>query len=167
CFLPGGDPLLSSLHQLANRSRPPQWKARLLVEELENGLPEAGAVWVLQVAGYDYRACWKALQQSGQLVSDKEPGSSLVWMAEAYLNGDSSDLLRLAEELLSGLEGKPHSVYRDELTINVLAYVPGFIPQLIIEGVPVNLNLELRYNRNLELIRVRLGVPLLISNLKR
>ncbi len=166
CFLAEGDPFISSLQQLVNQSRPPQWQARLLFEDSGNSLPGAEAVWALQVTGNDYRACWKALQQAGQFDSRKQPGSPVVWMTEAFLNGDPSDLPRLAEELLAGLEGKLHSVYRDELTINLLAYVPGFTPQLIIEEIPVNLNLELRYNRNLELIRIRLGVPLLISNLK-
>ncbi len=164
CFLPEKKLDAGRLDQWINQSRPPKWQVRLLVIDSGNGLPEEEAIRVLQVAGGDHRACWRAFQQ--QFVSGKIPENPVVWMAEALLDGDCSDMPLLAEELLAGLAGKPHSIYRDECTINILAYAPGFKSQLIMEGAPVNLNLELRYNRNLGLIRIRAGVPLLISGLK-
>ncbi len=166
CFLPERGPLLSSLRQLANQSRPPQWRARLLVKDKENSLSEAGESLVLQVVGYDYRACRNILLQAEQLVATKPNGSTMAWMTEALLEGDCSDMSQLMEKMLKDLSGTLRSVYRDEFTINILAYTPVFKSNLIVEGVPINLNLELRYNPNLGLIRIRTGLPLLVSNIE-
>lgn len=164
CFLPENRWGGGEVDRWAARGSPPRWQSRLLVIDGGNALPKEGAVRVLQVAGDDHRACWKALQQ--QLYPGELLETPLVWMVEAQLSGDEADLARLAEELLSGFTGQLHSVYRDEGLINMVAYVPEFKPQLIMDGSPVNLNLELRFNPSQGTIRIRAGMPLLVSGLK-
>lgn len=159
CFLPKTKLEKVNFNQWMNQGS----QSRISLLSGGNVLPGEGAAYVLHVSGSDHRACWKALQQ--QLLLG-EPPEALAWMAETSLKGSCSDMLRLAEELLMGLEGDLYSIYRDENTINMVAYAPGFNTRLVMGRRPVNLNLELHYNRDLGAIRIRAGVPLLVSGLK-
>ena len=133
CFLPENGSDAGGLGQRNSQGRPPRWQPRLLAMDSGSSMLQGGAVKILQVTGNDHRACWKGLQ--GQLFTRESFQNPLVWMVEAQLKGDEADLRPLAEELLSGLSAKLHSVYRDEATINMVAYVPGFKTQLMMEGL--------------------------------
>ncbi len=162
CFSVGNKPDAGCLCRWSEQGRSRGTQPRFLKMASGKPLPGEQEIWILNLNGNDHRACWKTLQQ----FPPKLTGKHVAWMAEASVDGEIADMPRLAEKLLTELMGKPCSVYRDEFTINMIAYAPQFKPELIMEGVPVNLNLELRYNRNLGKIRIRVGVPLLISDLE-
>lgn len=87
------------------------------------------------------------------------------WAAEALFAGGPADAPRLAGLLAEALGAEVHSLYREDGHVNLIGYAPGLPPGFYMEGVPVNLNLDLRYDRYRKCLRLRVGVPVLMSPL--
>ncbi len=90
-------------------------------------------------------------------------GSALSWQAEALVQSDNGDLPRLGQELVDNLGGTLYSVASYSGSVHILAHVPWAPDQLMLEEGPVNLNLELYADPLSGRVRLRAGIPVLLS----
>ena len=152
---------------------------RELIKETVAGLPETGCPgepgcsWsvqggyengevLLRVCGTDRAACsrlWDRLDQAVDLC--REPGAR-AWGVEAYLE-ESCDLAVLGENLVSALGGQLRQLNTGSGAVQLLAYLPWAGEGFLLDDCPVNLNLELYEDTYLKKIKIRLGIPVLLS----
>ena len=88
-----------------------------------------------------------------------------VWNSEALLPGGaaSEDLFRRAFDLAGSLGGEVQNAAAYNGSVHLLAYLPQIGTKIVVEDDPVNLNLELFTDPVAGGIRVRAGIPLLLS----
>lgn len=117
---------------------------------------------LLRVCGTDRAACsrlWDHLDQAVDLC--REPGAR-AWVVEAYLE-ESCDLAVLGEKLVSALGGQLRQLNTGFGAVQLLAYLPWAGEGFLLDRSPVNLNLELYEDTYLKKIKIRLGIPVLLS----
>jgi hypothetical protein len=122
---------------------------------------EKGDYLVFRVEGEDIPSCRRRIAYLHGILK-REPAAR-AWSAEALIPGSEEDLASLAKKMarLWGAEIRGWDAAGGDL--NITAFVPAFPAAIQLEGAEVNLNLELHYDRYAEGIRVRAGIPLLIS----
>ena len=120
----------------------------LVVEEANSGGPRSGSIKELIAF----------LDQSGFPTIE-------VWNSEALLPGGASreDLFRLALDLAGSLGGEVQNAAEYNGSVHMLAYLPQLGSKIVLEDGPVNLNLELVADPVAGGIRVRAGIPFLLS----
>ena len=124
----------------------------------------AASGWsLLQVSGGDGLACHRFFNQAERLLGKIAAPQARAWRVEAFFDRRPEELSRLARLLLEQLGAEQQYVYQGREGINILAYLPLVGGYLLIDGVPVNLNLELRYDSYRKMVRLRAGVPVLIT----
>lgn len=145
-----------------------EWK-RVLVSR---GRPAAanmslsnGGWSMVEVSRGDALACCSFFNQAERLLGRMAIEQARAWRVEALFDRQQEELPGLARLLLEQLGAEQQYLYRSTQGINILAYLPLVDRYLIINGMPVNLNLELRYDSYRKLVRLRAGVPLLITGL--
>jgi len=109
------------------------------------------------------------------LISEKVSSEALkngispieVWNVEALIpfsrRTAEEDLITLAAQLLQSLGGKQYSLDYYSGTVQLLAYLPWVDEKIVLEESPVNLILELFADSSAGGIRVRVGIPVLLS----
>jgi hypothetical protein len=117
---------------------------------------------VLQVKGVNYDHCRDLLDQLRLAVGEELPGSTLSWQVEAMLFS-TDDRADLGRQFVVNLDGTLHSVTEYNGSVNILAYVPWVPERLMLEEGPVNLNVELYSDPVSGRVRLRAGIPVLLS----
>lgn len=133
---------------------------------------EDNSVWskdtgfLVMVEGSQRVECLFALEELQSQV-ELAGGKLAAWQIEAFSAGGPADLALIGEEILDRLNGKLSSIYQGRNSLNVTARVPQWNEGLVLAGQQVNINLELFYDHCREQVRVRLGVPLIVSGFEK
>lgn len=123
---------------------------------------EAGYT-VFQVKGSDFGQCSDLMDQLTAASKEDNPGAGLAWLVEAFLPGEAGDIPRLGGELVDILGGTLRSSDAYNGSYHMLADIPWDSGRLLLGEGPVNLNLELSADPLNNGIRLRAGVPVLLS----
>ena len=118
---------------------------------------------VIRIEGSDQKTCRRFWAQVKAAAGGAAPRSISAWSVEAYTGGGPDDLTRLGLGLVEELGGRLHSIAEYNGAVHLLAFAPWAPEGLTLEEGPVNLNLELYYDSCLERIRIRAGIPVLLS----
>ncbi|HOL17403.1 MAG TPA: hypothetical protein PLY40_03865 [Bacillota bacterium] len=127
---------------------------------LSSGLEENYVV--LQVSGADCLASKILADDLSDLLA-QEDLLSQAYHLECYLQGRADDLEDLSLALVNLLEGELFSIQRYHESVHLLAYVRWYKESFLLEGKPVNLNLELKYDPASGSIRLQAGIPVLLT----
>lgn len=117
---------------------------------------------LLHVRGSDRQACsalWRRLESA---VGRGKAHSTRVWSVEAFLS-EAGDLKDLGEALVRALGGGLQGIYVNSRMVQLLAYLPWAGEGIILDEGPVNLHVELYNFASTDLVRIRLGIPVLHS----
>ncbi len=152
----------ADLDQLKGRlENVPVSHGNILAEwRLSRGLEESYAV--LQVSGADYLNIAILADTLSGLV-EQEDILSQTYYLECYLQGRAADLEGLGLTLLELLEGELYSIQRYHESVHLLAHVRWYTESFLLEGKPINLNLELTHDPVSDSVRMQAGIPLLLT----
>ncbi len=115
---------------------------------------------LLLVRGMDRQACsemWRRLETAGCRTDNAR-----AWSIEAYHSGNP-DPAALGAGLVRALGGRVQSVHTGSGMVQLLAYLPWAGEGLPLGEGAVNLHLELYRIASSEKVRIRLGIPVLLS----
>lgn len=116
---------------------------------------------LFQICGADRAVCNGLWQQFAGVVG---PGRMVgpAWAVEGYL-GENDDPVVRGKELIRALGGQLQQVNASSRMVQMLAYLPWAEEGYLLERRPVNLVLELNEDDYRGKIRIRLGIPVLLS----
>ncbi|NLA04966.1 MAG: hypothetical protein GX881_04535 [Firmicutes bacterium] len=117
---------------------------------------------LLRVFGTNRTACsnlWRRIDEAAGCCGGT---GTRAWAVEGYLEG-SHNLAVLGENLVQVLGGRLQQLYRGPGMVQVLAYLPWAGEGFMLDHSPVNLDLELYEDTYRKKIKIRLGVPVLLS----
>jgi len=117
---------------------------------------------LLQIYGADRAACGRLWNRLAEVVNLRGETAARVWSVEAYQHGNH-DLTALGKELVNALGGRLRQINAYPHMVQLLAYLPWAGEGVLLDHSPVNLNLELYEDTYLKKIRIRLGIPVLLS----
>jgi hypothetical protein len=118
---------------------------------------------LIQVAGTGPNAC-RLIRDGLQAAAGNRARSFISsWGMEAFLTGQAGDLTLLGMELLESLGGRLRSTAVYHGAVHFLADVPWTDEKIVLAEGPVNLQLELYRDPLTNRVRVRAGVPVIIS----
>ncbi len=118
---------------------------------------------VLKVSGSDYRECREFADSLTGAAGQDKGLLGQTWHLESYVKCQKGDLVALGLQLLESLGGELYSIRVYNNTVYLLAYVPWPGDVLMLEDGSVNLNLELLFEPITGSIRLRAGIPVLLS----
>lgn len=121
---------------------------------------------LLRVFGTSRTACSRLWRHFDEAVGCCGGTGARSWGVEASLEG-SHNLAALGEKLVHALGGRLQQVYRAPGMVQVLAYLPWAGEGFMLDHSPVNLDLELYEDTYLKKIKIRLGIPVLLTLSKR
>ena len=123
---------------------------------------------VLQVSGSctDYRDCSKLAALIRREIIEKGYSFQEVWNLEALLKsgGTAEELFLIGQQFIKSLGGDICNEAEYNGSVHFLAYLPWVTEAVVLAEGPVNLNLELVNNPDAGVVRIRAGVPVLLSN---
>lgn len=117
---------------------------------------------LLRIGGADRAACGKLWSRLRGMIGPGGGAAARIWSVEAYRD-DADDLTALGRALISALGGRLQQINTGPGMVQMLAHLPWAGEGILLEGDPVNLDLELYRNTYLGKIRIRLGIPVLLS----
>lgn len=117
---------------------------------------------LLQICGADRAACGKLWNRFAEVIDRRGERIARVWSVEAYQDG-SHDMTALGIDLVNALGGRLQKINNYSNMVQLLAYLPWAGEGILLEHGPVNLNLELSEDTYLKKIKIRLGIPVLLS----
>ncbi len=117
---------------------------------------------LLKIYGNDRQACGELWRQLASAVNSGAASDTRTWSVEAYKD-DGANLMGLGRGLIETLGGSLQSVYVNSRTVQLLAYLPWAGEGLLLDEERVNLHVELYNIDSSDRVRIRLGIPLLLS----
>ena len=118
---------------------------------------------LFRVYGTERSACSRLWQIAG--IAGSSGAENRVWSVEGY-SGSSDDPVILGKKLIGTLGGHLQQVSTYPRMVQMLAYLPWAGEGFMLERQPINLALELSEDSYREKIRIRLGIPVLLSPAK-
>jgi hypothetical protein len=117
---------------------------------------------LLEICGTDRVACERLWNRVAELTNCRRGTVARAWSVEAYHSG-GQDLTVLGKNLVNALGGRLQKINTYPRMVQLLAHLPWAGEGVLLDDGPVNLSLELYEDRYREKIKIRLGIPVILS----